>query len=64
MSVKFKDQDPCPLSLIIGLLISEAMDSVSGQKINAGLKWPNDFLIKNKKICGILIESEVQQENR
>ena len=45
MSVKFRDQNPAPLSLIIGLLISEAMDSVSGQKINAGLKWPNDLLI-------------------
>ena len=58
MSVKFIDQNPAPLSLVIGLLISEAMDSVSGQKINAGLKWPNDLLINNKKICGILIESQ------
>ena len=49
MSIKFKNDDPAPLSLIIGLLISEAMDSVSGQKINAGLKWPNDLLISNKK---------------
>ena len=45
MSIKFRDKNPAPLSLIIGLLISEAMDSASGQKINAGLKWPNDVLI-------------------
>ena len=62
MTIKFKDKNPAPLSLIIGLLISEAMDSVSGQKINAGLKWPNDLLINKKKICGILIESEMNAD--
>ena len=63
MTIKFKDKNNAPLSLIIGLLISEAMDSVSGQKLNAGLKWPNDLLIDNKKICGILIESEVNEDD-
>ena len=62
MTIKFIDKNPAPLSLIIGLLISEAMDSVSGQKINVGLKWPNDLLIKKKKICGILIESEINAD--
>ena len=62
MTIKFKDKNPAPLSLIIGLLISEAMDSVSGQKINAELKWPNDLLINKKKICGILIESEMSAD--
>ena len=62
MTIKFKDKNPAPLSLIIGLLISEAMDSVSGQKINACLKWPNDLLINKKKICGILIESETNED--
>ena len=62
MTIKFRDKSPAPLSLMIGLLISEAMDSVSGQKINAGLKWPNDLLINKKKICGILIESEMNAE--
>ena len=62
MTIKFRDKNPAPLSLIIGLLISEAMDSVSGQKINAGLKWPNDLLINKKKICGILIESEMNAD--
>ena len=62
MTIKFRDKNPTPLSLIIGLLISEAMDSVSGQKINACLKWPNDLLINKKKICGILIESEMNAD--
>ena len=62
MTIKFRDKNPAPLSLIIGLLISEAMDSVSGQKINAQLKWPNDLLINKKKICGILIESEMSAD--
>ena len=62
MTIKFRDKNPAPLSLIIGLLISEAMDSVSGQKINAELKWPNDLLINKKKICGILIESEMSAD--
>ena len=63
MSIRLRNNNLAPLSLIVGLLISEAMDSVSGQKINAGLKWPNDLLIDNKKICGILIESEMNEEN-
>ena len=63
MTIKFIDSNSAPLSLIIGLLISEAMDKVSGQKINAGLKWPNDLLINKKKICGILIESEANGDN-
>ena len=62
MTIKFRDKNPAPLSLIIGLLISEAMDSVSGQKITAELKWPNDLLINKKKICGILIESEMSAD--
>jgi len=59
MTIKFKDKNNIPLSLIIGLLVSESIDNVSGKKINAGLKWPNDLLIDNKKICGILVESEI-----
>ena len=58
MTIKFKDKNNIPLSLIIGLLVSESIDNVSGKQINAGLKWPNDLLIDNKKICGILVESE------
>jgi len=59
MTIKFKDKNNIPLSLIIGLLISESIESVSGKKIYAGLKWPNDLLINKQKICGILVESEI-----
>ena len=63
LSIKYQINSPhSPLSLIVGLLIVEALDEVSGQKINARLKWPNDILLNKKKICGILIESEVVKE--
>ena len=64
LSIKYQVKSRVPaLSLIIGLLIAEALDETSGQKINAQLKWPNDLLLENKKICGILIESEIEQDN-
>ncbi len=28
--------------------------------IKAKIKWPNDILVKNKKICGVLIENQIQ----
>ena len=63
LSIKYQINSPhSPVSLIVGLLIVEALDEVSGQKINARLKWPNDILLNKKKICGILIESEVVKE--
>ncbi len=31
-------------------------------RLEAVIKWPNDILIKGKKVCGILIESEVEKE--
>ena len=32
-------------------------DMLSKYKINAKIKWPNDVLIKNEKICGIMAEN-------
>ena len=64
LSIKYQVKSMLPaMSLVIGLLIAEALDETSGQKMNAQLKWPNDLLLENKKICGILIESEIEQDN-
>lgn len=41
------------LPLIAALAISQTMKQIG---LNAKIKWPNDILIKNKKIAGILIE--------
>jgi BirA family transcriptional regulator, biotin operon repressor / biotin---[acetyl-CoA-carboxylase] ligase len=47
-------------SMIIALSIDDLMKNYGLKSL---VKWPNDILVENKKIGGILIESEIQQEN-
>ncbi|MCU1726430.1 bifunctional biotin--[acetyl-CoA-carboxylase] ligase/biotin operon repressor BirA [Pseudomonas sp. 7P_10.2_Bac1] len=42
------------LSLIVGLAVLNTLRDFGGR--SAGLKWPNDVLVGNKKIAGILLE--------
>ncbi len=46
------------LIMVASLAVVRAIKSVSG--LETHIKWPNDVMVKNKKICGILIESEVK----
>ena len=46
------------MSLLAGLAVSEAIDKETG--MTTQLKWPNDVLHNNRKVSGILIESETQ----
>lgn len=48
------------LTLIGALAVNEA---ISNLNINADLKWPNDILYKNKKICGILSQFKSKGNN-
>ena len=41
------------LSLTVGLAVRQAL---LAQQCDAGLKWPNDLLVKGRKIAGILLE--------
>lgn len=43
------------LSLKAGLAVVRALRSVG---IEAGLKWPNDVMVENLKIAGVLIETD------
>lgn len=49
------------LTLLSAVAVAEAVEKVSGVK--AHIKWPNDLLVKNKKLAGILTElrAEVDQ---
>ena len=49
-----------PFNLFISLAISKAIQKVTG--LDAGIKWPNDIYINNKKVCGFLTEI-VAEEN-
>ncbi|NWD25534.1 bifunctional biotin--[acetyl-CoA-carboxylase] ligase/biotin operon repressor BirA [Pseudomonas yamanorum] len=42
------------LSLVVGLAVLQALRDAGVR--NAGLKWPNDVLVGQKKIAGILLE--------
>ncbi|MBM3148759.1 MAG: biotin--[acetyl-CoA-carboxylase] ligase [Chloroflexi bacterium] len=46
------------LIMVASLAVVKAIKSVSD--IDATIKWPNDVLVRDKKVCGILIESEVK----
>ena len=39
----------------VAVAVSRAIESVSGME--SGIKWPNDLILQNKKLCGILVES-------
>lgn len=44
------------LSLVIAIGVINALQQY-GIKDHLGLKWPNDILWQNKKLCGILVET-------
>ncbi|MDA7922323.1 biotin--[acetyl-CoA-carboxylase] ligase [Verrucomicrobiales bacterium] len=41
---------------LVGYLVGNAIEAVLGN-IQVQSKWPNDLLINNRKICGILVET-------
>ena len=48
------------LIMVTSLAVVRAIKKVAD--IEAEIKWPNDVLIGGKKVCGILIETEVQRD--
>ncbi|WFR60476.1 biotin--[acetyl-CoA-carboxylase] ligase [Paenibacillus amylolyticus] len=46
------------LTLLTGVAVCRAVRACTG--VDAGIKWPNDLLIDGRKVCGILLESTVE----
>ncbi len=47
------------ISMVVAISICKALDHLKIPKLS--IKWPNDILSANKKICGILIENVIKQ---
>ena len=45
------------LTRIVGLAALAVAEAIRKHGLDARIKWPNDVLIQNRKVCGILIES-------
>ncbi|MBL8012826.1 MAG: biotin--[acetyl-CoA-carboxylase] ligase, partial [Candidatus Omnitrophica bacterium] len=58
---KLSPTDLSKLTLLSAVAVAQAVEKSTGLK--PAIKWPNDLLIDNKKICGILTElrAEVDQ---
>ena len=54
-------EQPFLISIVTSLSLLKALQSFNIQKLS--IKWPNDILSANKKICGILIENVIKQNN-
>ena len=50
------------LSLRVGLVLADVVDDLIGRGARARLKWPNDVLVDDRKIAGILCEGRWQGE--
>lgn len=46
------------LSFVVAIAVKEALSHFIPKSAKITLKWPNDILVNNKKIAGILLESE------
>ncbi len=46
------------LIMLASLAVVHTIEAVTGLK--SQIKWPNDVLVNGRKVCGILIESDVQ----
>ena len=56
-----KVEDQFVISMLVSLSIIRTLEKLNLPKLY--VKWPNDIMSDNKKICGILIENMVKQNS-
>lgn len=54
-------QNASAITLISGIAVANAIENTIDLKVD--IKWPNDILVNNKKICGILTEMDCEIDN-
>jgi BirA family biotin operon repressor/biotin-[acetyl-CoA-carboxylase] ligase len=64
MSLVLQPQIPLQFTPQLTLLTAVAVCRAIGNltQLPIGIKWPNDLLIRGKKVCGILLESKAEDE--
>ena len=48
------------VSLAAGVAVAETLSEM--YSVSAGLKWPNDVLVNERKLCGILVEAKAEAD--
>lgn len=48
------------LVMMTSLAVSQSIEAVTG--LETQIKWPNDVLINGRKVCGILVESDIRND--
>jgi BirA family biotin operon repressor/biotin-[acetyl-CoA-carboxylase] ligase len=48
------------LGLLAGLAVAEALAECRELVAGVDLKWPNDVLVRGRKVAGVLLESQIQ----
>ena len=56
-----KVEDQFVVSMLVSLSIIRTLEKINLPKLY--IKWPNDIMSDNKKICGILVENMVKQNS-
>lgn len=49
-----------PVTMLAAVAVAKAIEEVCDLKV--GIKWPNDIMVKEKKLCGILTEMNAEME--
>lgn len=57
---RIRPDEAAKLALIIGIALNRVLERQ--YRIKTEIKWPNDLLFDNKKICGIIIEMSAEQD--
>lgn len=60
LSIILKHQVSATITQFVGFVVLKLLQSL---KIEAMVKWPNDLIVGDKKICGILVESIISDND-